>query len=204
MTSIKIEIEILPATDEPGSQRNVSFHSLRRHSALQDTAACDGPPNSTGGTLRVKPSRKRPDPSSEWKCSVCNKNFSGKFSLGRHTTKCIKNVENPPGSVNTSKEVNANVPNSVTGVTKKKKRRRHFCAICPKSFCDKKDLVYHLKSYHPSDEADTIAALPTIRKLSQCPGISWMTCVAMVQLKSPQLSYRTYLPDLIELEASVI
>jgi len=133
-----------------------------------DGAVLPETPAAGPATLRVKSSRKRPDASSEWKCLACKKLFSSKYCLRVHKKKCIGNVLNPPGSVNSSNKVNANFP-SITVP----KRQRHTCPECSKSYAEKRYLVYHIKSYHPTVEADTICRIPrglTIKKVLRCPG----------------------------------
>jgi len=146
-------------------------------------------------TIRVKPSRKTPDTSSKWKCLHCNKHFSDKYCLVRHSKKCIGNVENPPVSDNrpivrysqniitslhSINQVNSTVRTpEVTNV----RIRRHSCSICQKSYAHKSDFVYHTKSYHPEVHVDTICrrSRPMRHtKLSSCPGE--MTLAMMNQL----------------------
>jgi len=160
-----IKLEILPATDETESLRDIP---------------------SPDSTLRVKPSRKKTDPSSKWKCLACNKHFSDKYCLEKHHKICKGDVKNPPaGSPKASNEFNAYFPS--TAAVTKKQRRRHFCALCPKCFCEKRYLVYHIKTYHPTVEVDSTGPSSTVKKLLQCPGqltdliiifsfISYITC----------------------------
>jgi len=114
-------------------------------------------------TLRLKPSRKKPDTSSEWHCLKCNKHFSFKGVLTRHEKQCCGNVNT---ILHSSIEVSPTIPTpTVTNVP----RPRHTCSICHKSFVNKGDFVYHIKSYHPSTSVDTVSHTKRIKAL-KCPG----------------------------------
>jgi len=105
-------------------------------------------------TIRVKPSRKIPDSSSVWKCLLCNKPYSDKYCLKKHSKKCIGTVQNAPAKVQS---------------------RRHSCSICEKSFVNKHFFVFHIKSYHPSFDIDSFGT-PRFHRVLKCPGqlLPWL------------------------------
>jgi len=123
-------------------------------------------------TLRVKQSRKKPDTSSQWKCLQCCKHFSNKYILGKHNKKCSRTTKNSP--VNDRSSQSSNIQNKACPTTTVanvlKPRPRHSCSACDKSFVDKSDLVYHIKSYHPSIDVDAVCPMRKKSKNLVCPG----------------------------------
>jgi len=149
-------------------------HKRKMHSAeelLAETAA-----EGVSSTMRVKPSRKKTE-SSAWKCLQCDRHYSDQYCLEKHSKKCVgKVVKAPVGGVNIGECSSSNITslhssNGISSTTRVRKgqSRRHSCLICEKSFANKQDLVYHIKSYHPSIDADAICP-PRFKKVLQCPG----------------------------------
>jgi len=152
-------------------------------SVLPATSAAEPP-----STLRVKPSRKKPDASSGLKCLHCPKYFSTKYVLETHNRKCGGNVQNPSVNVNprikpyikssiSSNALNESGPTTTCTVGTsadglRQRRPRHPCSVCDKSFANKVDLVYHIKSYHTSVDVDTVCPFKPKTRYNGlvCPG----------------------------------
>jgi len=140
-------------------------------------SAADAEPPST---LRVKPMRKKPDASSGWKCLHCCKPFSSKYIVERHSKKCSETIKKPCVDVNLEcklyigSSLSSNVLNKTGPTTKvakvRKPKPRHLCAACEKSFGQKHDLVYHIKTYHPSLDVEAVCPVRKKNKNLKCPG----------------------------------
>jgi len=120
-------------------------------------------------------------------CLICEKSFATKHNLVYHI-KCyhpsidVDSICPPSFPENPSDISSLNSSNKVNTISRKtsvrKANRRHSCSICQKSFANKCDLVYHIKSYHPSLDVDAI--FPPADQLSRnalrCPGelLRWL------------------------------
>jgi len=131
---------------------------------FQATAAAEPP-----GALRIKPSRNKQDASSEWKCLQCNKNFSRKSALKVHNRKSCRKVQNSSGSVNGCLRL---LTTPTAENARRPRKPRHPCTVCEKSFANKLDLVYHIRSYHPSVDVETVCPIKSTKHKNflVCPG----------------------------------
>jgi len=107
------------------------------------------PVNAESSTVSAAQQRKKPNASSVWKCSRCNKHFCNKFVLERHISKCNMSLSLQFDIVRSNAE-------------------RIVCLLCQKTFSHKCNLVYHVKRCHSSVDVNTIC--PTRHKRVSCPG----------------------------------